>query len=232
MTSSRRTSTPASTPASASRASTPRSCPASGSSRSGPLGPLDVSDQLWVARWLLYRIAEDFGVVGHARPEAGQGRLERRRRAHQLLDQGDARGLRRRSSPRARRSARRPSEHVANYGAGIEHRLTGTHETAPWNEFSYGVSDRGASVRIPWQVENDRQGLHRGPASERQHGPVRGDPADRRHRAAAPWPERAASTRHGSRRSRPGSPGRVRRALVVRTTRAHGGSRGDSRVTC
>ena len=49
-------------------------------------------------------------------------------------------------------------EHVENYGYGIEHRLTGLHETAPWNEFSYGVSDRGASVRIPWQVEVDKKG--------------------------------------------------------------------------
>jgi glutamine synthetase len=32
------------------------------------------------------------------------------------------------------------------------------HETAPWSEFSYGVSDRGASVRIPWQVEVDQKG--------------------------------------------------------------------------
>ena len=32
------------------------------------------------------------------------------------------------------------------------------HETAPWNEYSYGVSDRGASVRIPWQVEVDKKG--------------------------------------------------------------------------
>ena len=49
-------------------------------------------------------------------------------------------------------------EHVENYGYGIEGRLTGLHETAPWNEFSYGVSDRGASVRIPWQVEVDGKG--------------------------------------------------------------------------
>jgi glutamine synthetase len=28
-------------------------------------------------------------------------------------------------------------------------RLTGKHETAPWNKFSYGVADRGASVRVP-----------------------------------------------------------------------------------
>jgi glutamine synthetase len=32
------------------------------------------------------------------------------------------------------------------------------HETAPWHEFNYGVSDRGASVRIPWQVEVDKKG--------------------------------------------------------------------------
>jgi glutamine synthetase len=47
---------------------------------------------------------------------------------------------------------------VEHYGADIEHRLTGLHETAPWNEFSYGVSDRGASVRIPWQVEVAKKG--------------------------------------------------------------------------
>ncbi len=48
--------------------------------------------------------------------------------------------------------------HIANYGAGIEERLTGSHETAPYKEFSYGVSDRGASVRIPWQVAQDQKG--------------------------------------------------------------------------
>ena len=94
----------------------------------------------------------------HPRPQAGPGRLERRRRPHQLLHQGDARGLRRRSSPPARRSAEKPLEHVKVYGFGIEDRLTGLHETAPWNEFSYGVSNRGASVRIPWQVEVDKKG--------------------------------------------------------------------------
>ena len=48
--------------------------------------------------------------------------------------------------------------HVKNYGHGIEERLTGKHETAPWNKFSSGISDRGASVRIPWQVEIDKKG--------------------------------------------------------------------------
>ena len=49
-------------------------------------------------------------------------------------------------------------EHVKQYGHGIEDRLTGKHETAPWNVYSYGVSDRGASVRIPWQVEVEQKG--------------------------------------------------------------------------
>ena len=49
-------------------------------------------------------------------------------------------------------------DHVKNYGAGIEERLTGQHETAPFHQFTYGVSHRGASVRIPWQVALDKKG--------------------------------------------------------------------------
>jgi glutamine synthetase len=50
------------------------------------------------------------------------------------------------------------AEHVALYGHGVEDRLTGQHETASWKEYSYGVSDRGASVRIPWQDDVDQKG--------------------------------------------------------------------------
>ena len=53
---------------------------------------------------------------------------------------------------------KKAEEHILQYGSGVERRLTGLHETAPWTEFSYGVSDRGASVRIPWQVEVDKKG--------------------------------------------------------------------------
>jgi glutamine synthetase len=40
-------------------------------------------------------------------------------------------------------------EHIEVYGEFNEERLTGKHETASIHEFSYGVSDRGASIRIP-----------------------------------------------------------------------------------
>ena len=54
--------------------------------------------------------------------------------------------------------AERHDLHIANYGFGIEERLTGLHETCSYKEYRYGVSDRGASVRIPWQVAKDHKG--------------------------------------------------------------------------
>ena len=43
-------------------------------------------------------------------------------------------------------------------GEGTEKRLTGDCETSSINDFTHGVSDRGASVRIPWQVQKDKKG--------------------------------------------------------------------------
>ena len=43
----------------------------------------------------------------------------------------------------------RVKEHIAVYGADNDQRLTGDHETQRIDEFSFGVSDRGASIRIP-----------------------------------------------------------------------------------
>ena len=40
-------------------------------------------------------------------------------------------------------------KHIAVYGSDNEQRLTGLHETQSIDQFSYGVSDRGASIRIP-----------------------------------------------------------------------------------
>jgi glutamine synthetase len=50
-------------------------------------------------------------------------------------------------------------DHISVYGPDNHMRLTGKHETAPWNKFSYGVADRGASIRVPHSfVKNDYKG--------------------------------------------------------------------------
>ena len=74
----------------------------------------------------------------------------------------------RRTSAYCEKLKKNHKNHIMVYGSGNEARLTGLHETCSIDEFRYGVSDRGASIRIPvYTVEHNWNGYleDRRPAS-------------------------------------------------------------------
>jgi glutamine synthetase len=133
----------------------------------GAVDPITVSDDLWIARYILSKITEKYNCYPSYHPKIypewnGSG-------AHTNYSTKEMREYKGMDFivSAIKKLQETHTEDIDNYGEYNELRLTGKHETSSYSHFSYGESNRGSSVRIPINVKIDGKGYFedRRPAS-------------------------------------------------------------------
>ena len=113
-------------------------------------GAKKAGDEIWVARYLLDRLTEkyDYYIDYHPKPIKGDWNGSG---MHANFSNTTMRTCGSREVFEQICESFRPAtkEHIDVYGEFNDQRLTGLHETASIDDFTYGISDRGASIRIP-----------------------------------------------------------------------------------
>lgn len=129
----------------------------------GPVVGIDAGDQMWLSRYILDRTCEKYGIHVNYDPKP-------------IGDEWNGSGLHTNYSTKNMREGNenktglefideaifklslKHEEHMKVYGDGNEKRMTGIHETASFDKFSFGRANRGASVRIGNETIDNKKG--------------------------------------------------------------------------
>ena len=126
--------------------------------QTNPKEALAAADDLWMARYIMERGTEKFNMRISYHPKIykdlnGAGchvnvSTSKTRESLTTKETGDI----------MKKFKKAHEDHLDVYGSGNELRLTGEHETSSFEKFTWGVGDRGASVRIPSNVAREERG--------------------------------------------------------------------------
>lgn len=125
----------------------------------GVCDPLHVSDDLWMARYILHRTTEEFNcwVSFHPKPYTSEwnGSGAHTNYSNKMMREENGYNSILDACIKLKQNH---EQHMLSYGKDNQMRLSGTHETSDPNTFTYDVGNRNTSVRIPINVFLDGKG--------------------------------------------------------------------------